>query len=179
MHDFVEGHFKHIRQLARSIESRLNEDTAVDRQIRGELAGMFAVSIMATYESIVKETLIEYAGRIHPKYQSHVEGDFSKMNARISLDNLKGYSNQFGLAPWRESEAPRNATTFHRLLEGRRVVVERRFRTNLSSSYSNLARWRNDYAHERTATITFGEVYDAHRVAQYVIRAFVKAFEQG
>ena len=179
MHEFVESHFKHVREFARSIESRLNQDTAVDRQIRSELAGMFAVSIVATYESIVKETLIEYAGRIHPKYQFRIEGDFSKLNARISLDNLKAYSNQFGLVAWRDLGAPKNATTFHRLLEDSRNVVERRFKTNLSSNYSNLFRWRNDYAHERTATITFGEVYDAHRVSQYVIRAFVKAFEQG
>ena len=179
MDEVVATHFKHIRDLARSIDGRLNQDNAVDRQIRSELAGMFAVSIVATYESIIKETLIEYAGRIHPKYQNHVEGDFGKMNARISLEQLKKYSNQFGLLPWRVDNAPKNATTFHRVLSEYKAVVEPRFRKDLTSSYKNLTQWRNDYAHERTATTTFGEVYDAHRVGQYVIRAFVKAFEQG
>ncbi|SDE96892.1 hypothetical protein SAMN04489759_10139 [Sulfitobacter delicatus] len=140
---------------------------------------MFSVTIVATYESIIKETLIEYAGRFHSKYQSHVEGDFSKMNARISLDNLKAYSIQFGLAPWRDADAPRNATTFHKVLHLDRPIIERRFRKDLAASYGNLFRWRNDYAHERTASTTFGEVYESHRVGQYVIRAFVKAFEQG
>jgi len=179
MHEIVNSNFKHIRDLARSIDSRLNQDTAVDRKIRNELAGMFAVTIVATYESIVKETLIDYAGRFHPKYQSHVENDFKKMNAKITLDNLKKYSDQFGLTPWTEPNTPKNATTFHRLLIENRVLVERRFRMDVAASYGNLFRWRNDYAHERSAATTFGEVYRAHRVAQYVIRTFVKAFEQG
>ncbi|MEO1140682.1 MAG: HEPN domain-containing protein [Pseudomonadota bacterium] len=179
MHELVESNFKHIRDLARSIDSRLGHDTAVDRKIRSELSGMFAVTIVATYESIVKETLIEYAGRFHPKYQAHVESDFSKMNARISLDNLKSYSKQFGLAQWTGPNAPKNATVFHRLLSERRKIVERRFRKDLSTSYSSLFQWRNDYAHERTATTTFSEVYEAHRVAQYVIRTFVGAFDKG
>ncbi|MEW9922495.1 HEPN domain-containing protein [Marimonas sp. MJW-29] len=179
MDETVEANFKHIRDLARNIDERLNQDSAIDRRIRSELAGMFAVTIVATYESIVKETLIEYAGNFHPKYQFHVEGDFAKMNAKISLDNLKSYSRQFGLNSWTEPEAPKNATIFHKLLSERKRVVERRFRKDLSQSYSNLFRWRNDYAHERTAATTFNEVYEAHRVAQYVIRTFVKAFDQG
>ncbi|WP_425439442.1 HEPN domain-containing protein [Planktotalea frisia] len=61
----------------------------------------------------------------------------------------------------------------------RTTSVERRFRTNLSTNYNNLFQWRNDYAHERTAVTTFGEVYQTHRVAQYVVRTFVEAFEQG
>lgn len=181
MNEVVESNFRHIRELARSIDARLDHDNATDRRIRNELAGMFAVTIVATYESIVRETLVEYAGRFHPKYQAHVEGDFAKMNAKISLDNLKSYSNQFGLSPWREAGAPKNGsgTTFHKLLKEKREIVERRFRKDLAQSYSNLFRWRNDYAHERSATTTFSEVYEAHRVGQYVVRTFVKAFEKG
>ena len=162
MNDLVEKNFRHIRDLARSIESRLGTDNHVDRKIRGELAGMFAVTIVATYESIVKETLIEYAGRFHPKYQLHVENDFSKMNARISLDNLKSYSSKFGLAPWKDPKAPKNATTFHRLFAEKRKVVERRFRKDLSASYNNLFQWRNDYAHERSATTTLQQFIILH-----------------
>lgn len=178
MRDIVDDHFKHLRDLARSIDQRLGEDTADDRRIRSELSGMFAVTVVATYESIVKETLIEYAGRYHAKYRSHVEGDFAKMNTKISLDDLRSYSRQFGLDPWTGDGAPKNATTFHRMLAERRKVVERRFRRDLGQSYSNLFRWRNDYAHERSATTTFGDVYDSHRVAQYVIRTFVDAFAE-
>lgn len=178
MNESVEESFRHIRELAKSIDHRLDHANATDRRIRNELAGMFSVTIVATYEGIVRESLIEYAGQFHPKYQAHVEGDFAKMNARISVENLKNYSFQFGLPECRDPARPqKRQTRFHKILDERRLVVERRFRKDLLGSYQNLFRWRNDYAHERTATTTFGEVYEAHRVAQYVIRSFVAAFE--
>ena len=77
--------------------------------------------------------------------------------------------------PWSE----KNSTTFHRVLSEKRLVVERRFRADLIGSYENIFTWRNAYAHERTTTATFSDVYEAHRVAQYVVRSFVKAFEVG
>lgn len=176
----VEANFKHIRDLARSIDGRLDQDTTIDRQIRNELAGMFSVTIVATYEGIVRETLIDYAGKFHPKYRAHVEGDFTKMNARISLDNLKAYSLKFGLKDWRDPKAPKKQLTiFHRMYEEKSRVVERRFRKDMTASYRNLFKWRNDYAHERSTSATFKDVYESHRVAQYVIRTFVMAFEEG
>jgi len=178
MIELVNSNFKHIRELANDIDNRLSQSNAADRKIRSELAGMFAVTIVATYESIVKETLIDYAGKFHQKYQAHVENDFSKLNARISLADLKNYSKKFGLPAWAEPGAPKkNKTVFHKMLNEKRKVVERRFRKDLVKSYSNLFMWRNDYAHERSANTTFDEVYESHRVAQYVIRTFVKSFQ--
>jgi len=102
------------------------------------------------------------------------------MNARISLDNLKAYSLKFGLERWRDPLAPdKDRTVFHKLYLERKELVERRFRKDLSRSYSNLFKWRNDYAHERSTSATFQDVYESHRVAQYVVRTFVMAFEQG
>lgn len=180
MNELLEANFRHLRDLARSIESRLSHDSAEDRRIMNELAGMFSVTVVATYEGIVRETLIDYAGRFHQKYQSHVESDFSKMNARISLDNLKGYSKKFGLQEWVDPSSPQKEfTVFHKLYQEQRMIVERRFRKDMQQSYTNLFRWRHDYAHERSTSATFRDVYESHRVAQYVIRSFVKAFAQG
>ena len=46
-------------------------------------------------------------------------------------------------------------------------------------SYKNLFDWRNAYAHDRATNATFNDVYESHRVAQYVIRTFIKAFDKG
>ncbi|WP_106358384.1 HEPN domain-containing protein [Yoonia maritima] len=140
---------------------------------------MFAVTIVATYEGIVKSTLMEYASKVHPKYLKYVEGDFHKSNARISGDDLKAYSVRFGLSRWEHAEAPKNATTYHRIIAERRPVVERRFRKDMMGSYTNLFQWRNAYAHERSTSATLLDVYESHRVAQYVVGSFVKAFEEG
>ncbi|WP_422357881.1 HEPN domain-containing protein [Qipengyuania flava] len=181
MSEAIEENFSHIRRLARDIDGKFAGTTTSEQLLRNELAGMFAVTVAATYEGIVKQTLISYAANFHEKYRAHVENDFGRLNARISIDNLRSYSRHFGLQRWTGPDAPKKGkpTTFHRLLEEKRKIVERRFRTDMVKNYENLFTWRNDYAHERTTSVTFRDVYEAHRVAQYVIRSFVKAFEMG
>ncbi len=179
MNEVVEENFRHIRKLAKDIDFQLDDSTAADQQLRNEVAGMFAVTIVATYEGIVKSTLIDYAANFHTKYRAHIEKDFSRLNARISLDDLRSYSRSFGLSEWTGKGVKKNSTTFHRLLNEKKIVVDRRFRTDMLLSYKNLFAWRNAYAHERSTTATFKDVYESHRVAQYVIRTFAAAFEEG
>jgi hypothetical protein len=179
MSEVLDENFQHIRSLARDIEEKLNGTSSAEQRLRNEIAGMFAVTIAASYEGIVKETLVNYAGRFHPKYRAHIEKDFDRLNARISVDNLLSYSRHFGLKEWSGHGVKKNSTTFHKFLQERKVVVERRFRTDPITSYNSIFAWRNAYAHERMTTATFSDVYEAHRVAQYVIRSFVKAFEVG
>jgi len=179
MSEILDENFQHIRNLARDIDKKLNGTSSSDQRLRNEIAGMFAVTIVASYEGIVKETLISYAGKFHPKYREHIEKDFDRLNARISVDNLKEYSRRFGLKKWVGHRVKKNSTTFHKILQKKSAVVERRFRVDPMTSYENLFIWRHAYAHERATTATFNEVYNAHRVAQYVIRSFVLAFEEG
>lgn len=179
MSEILDENFQHIRSLARDIEEKLSGTSSAEQRLRNEIAGMFAVTIAASYEGIVKETLVKYAGKFHPKYQEHVEKDFDRLNARMSIDDLISYSRRFGLTEWVGHGVKKNSTTFHRILFERKAVVERRFRTDLVTSYNSIFVWRNAYAHERTTTATFSDVYKAHRVAQYVVWSFVTAFEHG
>lgn len=179
MYEAVNENFLHIRSLANQINTRLGGSTTEEQSLSNELAGMFAVTVVASYESIVKDTLISYAGRFHPKYKDHVANDFEKLNAKISIDDLRAYSRRFGLKEWSGYKVKKNSTTFHKILNEKTIVVERRFRTDLIANYNNLFTWRHAYAHERAALATFKEVYESHRVAQYVIRSFVKAFDIG
>lgn len=179
MSEKVRESFSHLRGLAGDIEEQISGPMARNRKLRNELAGMFAVTISATYEGIVKQTLIDYASTIHPKYKIYVEEEFAKLNARISIDDLKSYPRKFGLAEWTGKNAKKNSTTFHKVLDEIRPNVERRFRADLLSSYSNIQAWRNAYAHEGSAIVTFRDVYESHRVGKYVIFAFSKAFGLG
>jgi hypothetical protein len=177
MNELIQENFLHIRNLARDIEERLGGTSVAEQRLRNELAGMFCVTIAASYEGIVKETLISYAAKFHPKYRDHIERDFDKLNARIKIKDLKHYSQRFGLSEWSGDGSNKNSTSFDRVLNEKRAVVERRFRADLNGSYTNIFTWRNAYAHERTTTATFNDVYKAHRIGQYVIRSFVNAFE--
>lgn len=175
----IDENFQHIRMLAKELDGAFGSSSASEQLMRNEIAGMFAVTVAATYEGLIKQTLIDYAGRFHSKYRSHVEENFSQSNARISIDDLIKHSRQFGLKEWSGPGVKKNSTTFHRILSEMRPVVERRFRADLMVSYKNIFTWRNAYAHERETSATLGDVYKSHRVAQYVIRSFVKAFELG
>jgi hypothetical protein len=175
----VNEHFYHIRSVAKQINLRLSGETTDEQKLSNELAGMFAVTVVATYESIVKDTLIFYAGTFHSKYKDHVINDYDRLNAKISLNDLRTYSLRFGLNEWSGNGVKKKSTTFHKVLHEKKAVVERRFRTDLVSNYNNLFTWRNAYAHERATPATFKDVYESHRIAQYVIRSFVKAFKIG
>ncbi|MCL1628335.1 HEPN domain-containing protein [Roseibaca sp. V10] len=179
MNDIVSENFQHIRAIARDINHKLDGTSSADQRLRNEIAGMFAVTVAASYEGIVRETLVGYAGKFHPKYRQHVEKDFENLNARIKIEDLKSYSRRFGLPVWTGHKVKKNSTTFHKILDDRRKVVERRFRADLIVSYTSIFTWRNSYAHERTTPATFNDVYQAHRVGQYVIKSFVQAFEEG
>jgi hypothetical protein len=179
MSEVLDENFQHIRNLARDIEEKLNGTSSAEQRLRNEIAGMFAVTIVASYEGIVKDTLVGYADNFHPKYRHYVEKDFDRMNARISVHDLKSYSNKFGLTEWVGRGIKKNSTTFHKILLDRKKLVERRFRTDMITNYESIFSWRNAYAHERATSATFSDVYKAHRVAQYVIRSFVLAFESG
>jgi RiboL-PSP-HEPN len=179
MSESLEENFRHIRSLAKNIKTLIGRNSAAEQKLANEVAGMFAVTIAATYEGIIRNTLISYASTIHPKYESHVEKQFKRLNSKISIKDLQEYSQLFGLPEWTEVGVKKNSTTFHKTLKEKRVIVERRFRKDLIVSYESLFQWRHGYAHERNSSATFKDVYDAHRVAQYVIRSFVKAFEAG
>ncbi|MEL6686357.1 MAG: HEPN domain-containing protein, partial [Pseudomonadota bacterium] len=177
--EFLSNNLQHIRGLSRDINSKLEGTSSADQRLRNEVAGMFAVTIAASYEGIVKDTLISYAGQFHPKYKDYVEANFKRLNARISIGDLGKYSRLFGLEEWTGHGVKKNSTTFHKFLQIYANKVERRFRTDLVANYENIFKWRHAYAHERSAIATFNEVYEAHRVAQYVILSFVKSFEAG
>jgi hypothetical protein len=115
MSEILDRNFRHIRNLARDIEAKLNGTSSAEQRLRNEIAGMFAVTIAASYEGIVKETLVNYAGNFHPKYRSYIEKDFEKLNARISIDDLKSYSRRFGLTEWVGHKVKKNSTTFHKV----------------------------------------------------------------
>ena len=91
MSELVDANFHHLRNLANDIEYRLSGTSTEEQRLRNELAGMFAVTIAATYEGIIKDSLITYATAIHPTYGQHIEKDFEKSNA--SLVNIRIFTN--------------------------------------------------------------------------------------
>jgi hypothetical protein len=176
MNDLINENLVHLRELKRDFASRIDGSSNGDERLLNELAGMFAVTVVASYEGIVKETLISHAGRVHVKYEHFIQNEFGQMNSRITINDLKRYSNKFGLD--RASDTGKaGQTIFHEAIRKRTPVIEKRYRTAFEKSYEKLFSWRNQYAHQRAAVATLDEVYNSHRVAKHVIIEFARSFE--
>ncbi|MCY4259984.1 MAG: HEPN domain-containing protein [Rhodobacteraceae bacterium] len=178
MNTFLVQNFQHIRSLAQEMENIVSTAGSTTGTLQNELAGMFAVTIVATYESIVRDTLIAFAGCHHPKFEKYIENEFSRMNSRIAIDDLYRYSRSFGLAGWTDPGTGRRSTIFHRLLNEQQSRIENRLRKDMKKCCKNLFDWRNDYAHNRTSKPTLGDICGSRRAAKYVIKAFSDAFEE-
>ncbi|MBN8900151.1 MAG: hypothetical protein J0H57_03885, partial [Rhodospirillales bacterium] len=86
-----------IDALASEINAFVPLDTR-SVQFRADLAGLLVVSIVATYESCVKETLTGFAGRHHAQFGTFAQNHFGRLNSRISLSDLYGYARTFDSA---------------------------------------------------------------------------------
>ncbi len=54
MSEAIDENFAHIRRLARDIANKFGNATTPEQILRNELAGMFAVTVAATYESLTR-----------------------------------------------------------------------------------------------------------------------------
>jgi hypothetical protein len=60
-------------------------------QFRADLAGLLVVSMAASYEACVKETLMNFAANHHAKFGNFAQNHFARLNSRIALADLYGY----------------------------------------------------------------------------------------
>ena len=61
-----------------------------------ELAGLLVVTIAAYYEGCVKSTLVEHAAKRHVDFEEFTERYFSRLNSRVTVNDLHRYARLFG-----------------------------------------------------------------------------------
>ncbi len=138
---------------------------------------MFAISIAAKYEKIVRTTLIDYAEKCHLNFQIYAESNLKRMNSKVSLGDLRGYALNFGLKPSKPIQGIKKSTIFHELLESRRKAIKIERGLDLGIIYGNLFTWRHSHTHSGTIPASFDDENNSHGIAKNVIEAFVEAFE--
>ena len=158
MSEISKESFAHLRKLYNDINAQVPDGNLINQRLRNEIAGMFSVTIFATYEGVVKETLISYASKFHLKYQNHVERDYARMNSKITIGDLYSLSKTFGLPESTEKSTKKDSTLFHQELNKNKIFIEQRFRTQLIKNYENIFQWRNAYAHQRDSLVTLRNV---------------------
>lgn len=155
-----------VEQLALEIESFVPGDPR-NVQFRADLAGLLVVAIVASYESCVKETLINFASKHHTAFGNFAQNHFKKLNSRISLSDLNGYASSFD---------GQVHSRFGYLLKKRKDKLNARIGRDFISAYKQLLSWRHDFAHAGTRNTTVEEALATHRLAKRVLYVFDEAF---
>lgn len=132
-------------------------------QFRSDLTGLLVVSMAASYENCVKETLISYCGFHSEIFGVFASNQYEKLNSRINLKDLTGYAKLFGDAPHEK---------YKQNLAARRQLIQARTGRDICSTYEQILRWRHQYAHAGQQNTTVEEAFAAHTFAKRVIYAF-------
>lgn len=166
-HEDIFTHFRRIDDLVREIEVHAPVAKIGTADIRADLAGLLVVSIVAMYETCVKETMVTYAGERGAEFQIFVERNFEKLSSRIETRELRRYAKTFD-----QSVADR----FVSILDRRRRLVTNIAGRNVEKQLETLLDWRHKYAHAGIRQTTIEEAIKTHRLAQVVILSFHDAF---
>ena len=142
--------------------------TLTDPILRVKYIGFIAVAAVTVYEMAIKSIFIDFANKKHKVLGHFTEAYFERINGRIRIVNIREeYITRFG---------ERYLNRFNVKLEQYANDYLRRHKRDIRSSYSNLIKWRNDFAHEGTirTTATYPEAVQAYEDGKEVIRCLAE-----
>lgn len=151
-------------EIQRHVPSTSTTSGIVD--FRADLAGLLAVTIVASYESCVKETLLKLSGSHHPKFAEYVARKYERLNSKIGIDDLNGYCRVFD---------PNTHDRFRNQLKRRKDKIQKYLGNDIHQAYGQMLAWRHDFAHSAKRNTTVEEVIQFHRLAKHVLFAFYDA----
>ena len=134
-----------------------------DPLIQQKYIGFITVSAVTVYELAIKDIIYRFSDQKHKILGSFTRSVFGRMNGRIKLSDLReNHISRFG---------EKYVKKFNNILE----ITER---NNLAaeggsiiSSYGNVIRWRNTFAHggEIPTTTNYQEVKDSYMRGKKII----------
>jgi len=163
----LDFHFDRIENLVQEMNQFVPQTLMGALGFRADLAGLLVVTIAASYESCVKDTLVSYAGRHHAAFETFATNNYRRLNSRISVGDLYGYTGTFDATV---------ETRFKALLAERKARLNDRIGKNIETAYKQILSWRHDFAHAGTRNTTIEEAANTHRLAKRVLYAFDDAF---
>lgn len=160
-------HLDRIEQMVSEMGQFVPVNVTGVTAFRADLAGLLVVSMAASYESCVKETLITYATRQHSAFGTFATNNYKKLNSRISISNLHSYTKTFD---------GQVSLKFKEILSDRKKKIDARIGKDIEASYSQILSWRHDFAHAGIRNTTIEEAAVTHHLAKRVLYAFDEAF---
>lgn len=88
-------HLERISILSQEMQKYVPIGSKGASDFRADLAGLLVVTIVASYESCVKETLISFSSKQSVKFSEYVSRKYDKLNSRIAVNDLCRYCGDF------------------------------------------------------------------------------------
>jgi RiboL-PSP-HEPN len=143
-----------------------------DPFIKQKYAGFVAVAAVTVYEVAIKKIFIEFSSKKHHVLESFTASFFDRINGRIKIEIIKhDYIKPFG-------------DRYLQKFEKKLLIADKEYlithRRSIKNSYSNLIRWRNDFAHEGIInnTSTYEEVVQAYADGKFVIKCLSESMNR-
>jgi hypothetical protein len=156
-----------VDALVTEIDQAVPPGAAANSDFRSDMAGLLTVLICACYENCVKEIISLHTARRHADFSGYASRRYAKINSKIDIQDLLQLSAFFG------DSIKRN---FKNDLDNRRDRIERFAKVNIKESYTQILRWRHDFAHTGNRNTTIEEVLKLHVAGKRVIYSFAEAF---
>jgi hypothetical protein len=161
-------HFYKIEKLTKEMSQFVPAKTPEANEFRADLAGLLVVAIAASYESCVKEILINFAAKRHVIFGEFASNHYNRLNSKIRVKDLSAYSKLFGSA---------THDKFWQGLKRRSEAIRARLGQHIEGHYENILDWRHAFAHSWARNTTIEEITITHRFASRVIYCFDDAFK--
>lgn len=142
-----------------------------DPLAKQRLAGFLCVSAVTCYELAIKEIFFEFSRKKNSVFGVFVENQYSRMNGRIKISEIKDRAANFG---------DKYKSRFSKLLDeqDRRSISSGG--GSVVSAYSNLIVWRHTFTHEATlhSLRTYEETVDSYQRGKLVIECLAQAMRR-
>lgn len=166
----LDFHFRKVSDLIEEINNNVPANGGYGVvQIRADLAGLLVVAIAATYETCVKEVIVNYASKKHVSFAAFASRNYEKLNSRIQVNDLKKYC---------ELCDPEIQSNFKNFLKKRKDILAERTGQDIEKSYKQILDWRHGFAHAWARNTTIEEAQKTHLAAKRVLYSFDEAFER-
>jgi hypothetical protein len=158
-----------INVLANEMKAYVPLSTVGAEDFRADLAGLLVVTIVASYESCIKDTLISYASKQNQRFSEYVERRYSKLNSKIAINDLCRYCKDFD---------PNAHNSFNDRRRATKEKINSALGQDIEKAYQQLLDWRHDFAHKARRNTTIEEAFSFHRYSKHVVYTFYDAFHR-
>jgi hypothetical protein len=147
-------------------------DSITDPFIKSRYTGFLAVTAVTVYELAIKNIFIDFAEKKHKVLKNFTTTFFHRINGRIKAPIVKDeYVSKYG---------EKYVKKFSAKLKEKEREILRAEGASVLTSYGNIIKWRNQFAHEGIIpnTPTYEEVKKSYKVGKYVIHCLNEAMKR-